>query len=223
MCGRYSIGLGSDAESLLDLFQWIKGDSFEPRYNVAPGTPIPVVRLNGEAARELSLLRWGLVPFWAEDERIGYKMINARSETAAKKPSFRDAFAKRRCLIPATGYYEWQKLDETGKKKQPYHITLPDDGPFAMAGLWERNLKGETPRLTCTILTTVAGEDTRHIHDRMPVILSPEHYRVWLGEDAGDVGALLRPKRGLLATPVSSLVNNPRNEGPALVEPVSAP
>ncbi len=223
MCGRYSIGLGSDADALLDLFQWVKGERFEARYNVAPGTPIPALRLNNEGERELSLLRWGLVPFWAKDEKIGYKMINARSETAAKKPSFRDAFAKRRCLIPATGYYEWQKLDERGKKKQPYHITLPNGATFAMAGLWERNLKGERPLLTCTILTTEAGDDTKAIHDRMPVILSQGDFGTWLGEEDGHPETLLKPYSGLRSTPVSTLVNSPRNDGPELLEAVSSP
>ena len=128
--------------------------------------------------REPVLLRWGLIPSWAKDEKIGYKLINARGETVAEKPSFRAAFKRRRCLIPATGFFEWQKT--TDRTKQPYHITLADGRPFAFAGLWERWEQGGPPVETCSIITTSATEELQPIHDRMPVILPTEAYDEWL-------------------------------------------
>ena len=149
-----------------------------PRYNIAPTQQVPVIRLRADASRELSLLRWGLVPSWAQDPSIGQRMINARAETVASKPSYRAAFRRRRCLVPADGYYEWQKA---GRAKQPYYIRLRDEPLFAMAGLWEQwhDTGGELWE-TFAIITTEANQATRAIHDRMPVILSQQDYAQWL-------------------------------------------
>jgi putative SOS response-associated peptidase YedK len=145
-----------------------------PRYNIAPTQDVAVVRLNPSTEkRELSMLRWGLIPFWAEDPKVGYSTINARAETVATKPSFREAFKKRRCLVVADGFYEWQRTDG---QKQPYLIHLKDNSPFAFAGLWERWRKGEQAIESCSIIVTEPNAVLEPIHDRMPVILSPEDY-----------------------------------------------
>lgn len=215
MCGRYSIT--TPLEALTELFDVESGLNLRPRYNVAPTQDVPVLRL-GEAGRELTTMYWGLVPFWAKDKSIGAKMINARSETAAEKPSFRQAYAKRRCLIPADGFYEWKT---EGKVKQPWRITMADGAPFAFAGLWESwkdKEAGET-LVSCTILTTEANDALRPIHHRMPVILPRESYAQWLAEPAQD---LLKPWAGpaLEAFKVSRHVNNARNDDPDCLEPL---
>lgn len=196
-----------------------------PRYNIAPSQPIACLRAPEEGAWEVAMLRWGLVPAWAKDLNIGYKLINARSESVPDKPSFRAAFKRRRCLVPADGWYEWQ--GEKGAK-QAYHIHFADRQPFCFAGLWETWIDRENPSTdpieSGTIITTDACEDTQHIHDRMPVILSPDDYEVWLDpefEDAAHLQSLLAPWQGepLESTAVSSYVNNVRNEGPECIEP----
>src|SRR5262249_35048590 len=150
------------------------------RYNVAPTQTVLAVRQLPQAARpEFVQLRWGLIPSWADDPKIGYSLINARSETAASKPAFRGPFRESRCLIVADGFYEWQKL-QGSKQKQPYHITLKDGNPFAFAGLYAHWAKGEKPIDSCTILTTDANEMMRPLHDRMPVILDPGSFDKWL-------------------------------------------
>jgi len=180
MCGRFRVARSK--ELLEEAFGAVDGPvpvEWSPRYNVAPGQSIVAVRQDAaRPVRELVRLRWGLIPAWAKEASIGYKMINARAETAAEKPSFRDAMRKRRCLIPADGFYEWKKA---GGKKLPYCLTMADDAIFAFAGLWERwrNPAGE-PVESCTILTTEPNELAGEIHDRMPVILSPEDYELWL-------------------------------------------
>jgi putative SOS response-associated peptidase YedK len=195
-------------------------------YNGAPTQLLPVVRLDDEGRRSLDLLRWGLIPFWAKDPAIGMRCINAMAETAAAKPAFRDAFRRRRCLVPVDGFYEWQKRP-TGKK-QPYAIISADGKPFAMAGLWE-NWKepqsGETVR-TFTIITGPPNELVAPIHNRMPVILPPSHWRAWLGEDpapAEELQTLLQPYPADLmrAYPVDTRVGNTRNNDAALIEPVA--
>jgi putative SOS response-associated peptidase YedK len=169
------------------------------------------------------LARWGLVPPWASDLSIGYRLLNARAETVADKPAFRAAFRARRCLIPATGFYEWQKL---GKLKQPYHIRLKGREPFAFAGLWERwQEPGGDPIDSCAIITTEANEPMRPLHARIPVILDPDSYDDWLDPRSRDIEALRAllvpyPDEGMTATPVSAFVNNARNEGPQCLEPV---
>lgn len=220
MCGRYS--LTTPSEALADMFDAGPLDSFPPRYNIAPTQHVPVVRLDPDSRREWAMLRWGLIPSWAKDPAIGNRMINARAETAAEKPSFRAAMRRRRCLVPTDGFYEWQK---SGNQKQPMRIELADGKPFAFAGLWEhwQSPAGDAVE-TFTILTTEASADLSAIHHRMPVILAPEHYQVWLEVGSGDVEIvlpLLAPYQAerLVARPVSRHVNNPRNDDPRCLEP----
>ena len=185
-----------------------------PRYNIAPTQDVAVVRPS-EAGRELTLMRWGLIPSWTKDPKKAPLLNNARSETVAEKPSFRAAFKSRRCLIPASGFYEWKR---EGKLKQPYYFRRPDDRPLAFAGLWEKWHDIES----CTILTTDANELMAQIHDRMPVILSPNDYGEWLDPAAPEPGKLLTPfpSDELVSYPVNPAVNNARNEGPECIEPV---
>jgi putative SOS response-associated peptidase YedK len=218
MCGRFT--LRSSSTKVAETFGLSEAPLFEPRYNIAPTQPVAAVRATPEG-RQLASLRWGLIPSWADDPSIGYRMINARSETVATKPSFRSAFKNRRCLIPADGYYEWQKTDG---KKQPYLIGMRDGTPFAFAGLWEHWERGQEPIESCTILTTAANDLTGPIHDRMPVILDPKDFDLWLDPQVQDPKALepfLRPHvaETMMAYQVSTLVNNPRNEDPRCVEP----
>lgn len=222
MCGRFT--LKTPAPVLLGLFDLPDAAALPPRYNIAPTQPVVVVR-NAPAhpGRELVQMRWGLIPSWADDPAIGNRLINARSETAANKPAFRSAFRQRRCLVPADGFYEWQKV---GRKKQPFYFHLRDGGPFAFAGLWEHWQKDADQAIeSCTLLTTDANDLVRPLHDRMPVILAPEDYERWLdpGTAIPQLEALLRPYPGdaMTAYPVSVQVNNPRNEGPACVERVA--
>jgi putative SOS response-associated peptidase YedK len=196
-----------------------------PRFNIAPGQDVAAVRLGDDGSRQLCALRWGLIPSWAKDPSIGNRLINARGETVAEKPAFRRAFEHRRCLVPADGYYEWKTIGK-GLGKQPYFIRLRDDEPFALAGLWDRwqdpsGVAGET----CTIVTTAANELTAPIHDRMPVIVAPDDYAVWLGPGRLEADAwerMARPYPGERMTmyPVSTRVNQPRNDSAACVEPV---
>lgn len=215
MCGRFT--LRTPLNVLIEQFELAEAASLRPRFNIAPTQTVAVVRQpSGTSARHLSLLRWGLVPAWAQDLRIGARLINARAETVAEKPAFRAAFKSRRCLIPADGYYEWQK---TGARKQPYFIRLQDDRPFALAGLWERwsGSEGDPPLETCTIITTAANGTTASIHDRMPAILAQDDYSLWLDPDLQDRPALeqlLRPfdAQPMCAIAVSTHVNNVRHD-----------
>jgi putative SOS response-associated peptidase YedK len=195
-------------------------DLFTPRYNIAPSQNVPIVRQ--VTAREMVMVRWGLVPSWTDDLKIGYKLINARGETVATTPGYRSAFRHRRCLIPADGFYEWKKV---GKTKQPFHIHLTDNSPFAFAGLWEywESAEGESVE-SCTIVTTTANELIKPLHDRMPVILDPENYDRWLDSQFHDpeaLQALLVPysDEAMTAVSVSSFVGNARHEGPQCLEP----
>ena len=225
MCGRFTLRASPDA--LATLFDLPETPVVVPRYNIAPTQPVAVVRFNRDMAeREWALTAWGLVPSWSKDPTIGSRMINARAETAAEKPSFRAAFRRRRCLIPADGFYEWQKR---GSRKQPYFITMQDDAPFAFAGLWEYWEGADGSALeTCTILTTEPNELMAPLHNRMPVILDPADYELWLGTAEDDrkglslLQHLLRPfpPESMRAMPVSTYVNAPRNEGPECIEPV---
>ena len=222
MCGRFA--RKSTQEVLADWFGVELEDLpwFAPSFNVAPQSVQPVVRMNRDAGnREFALMRWGLVPAWAKDTKIGYNTINARSEEVASKPAFRDAFKKRHCLIPADNFYEWMRLD--AKSKRPFAIALKSGEPFALAGLWESwRPKDGAPLETFTILTTSENELMQPIHDRMPVILDPKDYDRWL--DAGDPARpavdLFRsyPAEKMLAWPVSDRVGNVRNNDPALLE-----
>ena len=220
MCGRYT--LRSNLKQLADLFH--VGDVhlplFDPRYNIAPSQDVLAVRQPD--GRELVELKWGLVPSWAQDPKIGYRMINARCESVAEKPSFRSAFKKRRCLIPADGFYEWQKR---GKEKQPYFIHLTDDQPFAFAGLWEYWERDGEIIESCTIITTEANELMRPLHDRMPVILPAESHDEWLDSDnqaMEDLPSLLKPypSEEMDAYPITTYVNSPKNQGQECVAPV---
>jgi putative SOS response-associated peptidase YedK len=221
MCGRYSIT--TNPEAMRRLFQFLNATpNVRPRYNAAPTDELPVVRLDKEGNRELAMLRWGLIPSWAEDPKIGYSTINARAETVATKPAFREAFRKRRCLVPADGFYEWEN---TRDGKQPYRITLKDGEPFAMAGLWEWWRRGEQRIESFTIIVTTANELSRRIHDRMPVILHPDTWDAWLtAKDAETPTVLLQPYPASQMTiyPVSKRVGNVKNDDPELILPLVA-
>ncbi len=221
MCGRYS--LTSPSESVVRLFGLDSRPNLPPRYNIAPTQDVAVVRAeNGR--RILEHMRWGLVPSWANDIAIGQRMINARAETVARLPSFRSAFKHQRCLIPADGFYEWQ-AQGTGPK-QPYRIGREDAQPFAFAGLWEAWRRGEAGELfTCTIITCEANERLRPIHPRMPVILDPADFAGWLNTtDPKSLSAMLTPvpEDWLVAYPVSTRVNNVRNDDAACIEPIAS-
>ena len=219
MCGRFTVRSAPNVianqfglSGVLELF---------PHFNIAPTQMIAAVR-SPDGTRELTLLRWGLIPSWATDLTIGNRMINARSETVATKPSFKKAFLARRCLVVADGFYEWQKLEG---RKQPFYIRLKSDQPFALAGLWERNERTGKPIESCTILTTSANELMAPLHERMPVIIPPEHYGFWLDpevQDATELEKLLQPfpVDEMTAYPVSTLVNSPKNDVPECVEPL---
>lgn len=218
MCGRFN--LHSRMNLLLQQFA-VEDAPTEllPRYNVAPSQDVLVIRQQ-DGRRRIDPMRWGLIPAWAKDPKVGYTMINARSETAAEKPSFRAAMKYRRCLIPADGFYEWKR---EGKNKQPYLFRRADELPFAFAGLWEGWDQGTGPIETCTILTTSANELMATIHDRMPVILSPNDYATWLNPDERDAAKLTYlfepiPADDFVAYPVNPIVNNARNEGPQCME-----
>ena len=221
MCGRYT--LASPTERLAEEFG-VNASSIElsPNYNVAPTQGVAAVLEEG-GQRRLEVLRWGLIPPWADDPGIGSRMINARSETAPGKPSFRRAFRERRCLIPADGFYEWQR---TNGAKQPYYIHMEDGRPFAFAGLWESWSKGgEGEVRTCTILTTGANALVGGVHDRMPVILAHDAYDVWLdpASERDELTGLLAPYPvdEMEAYPVSRFVNSPSNNDPRCIEPAA--
>jgi putative SOS response-associated peptidase YedK len=222
MCGRFT--LTSPAETVAELFELDDVPVLTPRYNIAPTQPVAVVR-SGQTAggRELAELRWGLIPSWAKDPSIGSRMINARAEGVAEKPSFRSAFRRRRCLVIADGFYEWQKV---GTRKQPHYIHLARRRPFAFAGLWEHWEDADGDAVdSCTIITTEPNELIAKLHNRMPVILHPRDYILWLdpGVQALDkVQALLQPypAKDMFAYAIGTRVNNPSNDTPACIEPL---
>ncbi len=216
MCGRFT--QRADAKRLAKAFEVGETPRLEPRYNIAPTQEILAVRNRGEG-REMTLLKWGLVPSWAKDASVGSRLINARSETVAEKPAFREAFKRRRCVVPADGFFEWKR---TGERRQPFYFTMRDERPFGFAGLWERWERDGQALNTCTILTTEANEVLRPVHDRMPVILHPDDYELWLEGGERERSALkdmLVPYPGeeMAAYPVSTLVNSPGNRGPELI------
>jgi putative SOS response-associated peptidase YedK len=221
MCGRYT--LHTDLERLIEQFELFRAAEIKPRYNISPSQMVPVIRPTDQG-RELALLRWGLVPHWAKEEKTGYSMINARAETVTEKPAFRSAFRRRRCLIPADGFYEWKKLE---RAKQPFHIRMRGGEPFAFAGLWEHWQGGEGKTIeSCSIIVTTANDLMRPIHDRMPAILDRENYGTWLDPDFTDaerLKALLAPypSERMESYPVSAAVNSPKNEVAGCVEQVS--
>jgi putative SOS response-associated peptidase YedK len=223
MCGRYR--LSRRKQIIEEHFDSVSGEEeWSPRYNIAPTQPIPVIRQNPkEPVRELSLVRWGLIPSWAKDPSVAAKMINARSETAATKPAFRDAMKFRRCLIPADGFYEWAR---TGKGKQPYCFEVNDGKLFAFAGIWDRwKDAGGKILETCSILTTAPNALTSPVHDRMPVILDPDSYDLWLdpgNRDASAASDLLKPfdARLMRCYPLSTRINSVVNDDEECSAPV---
>jgi len=217
MCGRFALIV--DASVLADVFDVDPPRGIAPRFNIAPTQTVAIVRAGNARPRELVTVRWGLVPSWAKDESIGARMINARAETVAEKPSFRSAIKSRRCLVPASGFYEWVK---TGSVKQPHFIHFTDDRPFAFAGLWERWSKGAEPLDSCTIITTSPNELISGLHDRMPVILPPEHHDEWLAPEPLPPERLAdllvpHPAESMEAYPVSTRVNRPGNDDPECI------
>jgi putative SOS response-associated peptidase YedK len=222
MCGRFK--LTATPEALNQLFPTLFDDvELQPRYNIAPTQNVLAVRQKkGDHDLEPVWLRWGLVPSWADDLKIGYRLINARADTVANKPAFRSAFQRRHCLILADGFYEWQAIG--AKNKQPYHIHLPDNKPFAFAGLWECWQREGNKVESCTILTTDAAGPIRELHDRMPVTVPAERFGSWLDvaqSSAADLQSLLPPLHAAewIAQPVSTRVNNVKNEDAACVAP----
>jgi putative SOS response-associated peptidase YedK len=220
MCGRFSLGVNLD--DLIDAFpDFTFPPETEPRYNIAPTQNVMVVPNN--TAGHVSFFRWGLIPSWAKDMDIGSRLINARGETLAEKPSFRAAYLRRRCLILADGFYEWQTIPGS-KAKQPMYIQLATKKPFAFAGLWELWRPDDTPILSCTIITTEPNALLAPIHNRMPVILPPDTYALWLDpaeQKPIALNHLLTPYPADLMTayPVSRLVNSPANDTPACIVP----
>jgi putative SOS response-associated peptidase YedK len=220
MCGRYALyGPASRARAGAEEDYFSSLEHFPGSWNVAPGQTLPITRLTKDGEIEQVTARWGLVPYWSRDEKAGYKCINARAESITSTASFRDAYrTRRRCLVPACGFYEWQKHPAGGK--QPYYITSADGSLLAFAGLWDTWKKPDGDMLTTfTVLTTKPNELTERLHDRMPVILEPEHYRTWLETD--DPRDLLKPApvEMLQCFPVSSRVNSPKNDAPDLIAP----
>lgn len=225
MCGRFT--QTQSGEAIAQAFSLVTPPDPLPRYNIAPTQPVSAIAQSDDV-REYRLFQWGLVPSWSKDPSIGSRMINARSETVAEKPSFRAPFKRRRCLILADGFYEWHR---DGKQKQPFYIqveaTQGKPGLFGFAGLWEKWEGGDGSYLeTCTILTTEPNEMMATIHHRMPVIIHPEDYDLWLDpslQDGRHVQHLLRPyeSEAMQLYPVSKTVNNPRNETPACIEPLA--
>lgn len=213
-----------DLPELEEAFPWVEfGSGHQPRYNIAPSQNVLVIP--NQPGNRSAFFRWGLIPHWAKDMDIGNKMINARSETLADKPSFKQPFKSRRCLIPTSGFYEWKK---EGSGKVPHYITSEDGKPFAFAGLWEIwNPGGIDPVHSFTIITTDANETLKPVHHRMPVILMPSEYKSWLGlEDVSeeDLKELMksRPLGNIKLYPVSKTVNSPKNDSPECVQKASA-
>ncbi len=223
MCGRFA--LATDKKILAMLYDLDLRTDFDlpPRYNIAPSQKALTLRLSPEdGKRDLAELKWGLVPFWADDPAIGSRMINARAETAAEKPSFRNAFKKRRLLIPVSGFFEWKKEDGN---KQPYYIYRKDENPFSLAGLWEIWDKGSAPLESFTILTTEPNSLLSDIHNRMPVIVHQKDYSAWLdpNSEPSRLKQILAPYSAeeLIYHPVSQEVNRPANDHPSLIQALS--
>jgi putative SOS response-associated peptidase YedK len=220
MCGRYK--LVTDAHALLERFvvENVRFDisALRPRYNIAPSQDVPIIRQAG-AGREMAWARWGLVPAWSKEPRTKYSTINARRETVADRPAYRNAFRHRRCLVPADGFYEWQHRGT----RIPYHICMPDRSVFAFAGLWERWERSDIAFDSCTIIVTKANELMRPIHDRMPIILDPRDDDRWLDPRTSDQTELMACLNSALseqltASPVSRYVNSPRHDDARCIE-----
>ncbi len=222
MCGRFA--LYASSERLAGQFRLPLPFAIAPRYNIAPSQPVLALRtLRETGEREWTHFQWGLVPRWAQDPKIGQRLINARVETLAEKPAFKHALRYRRCLIPADGFYEWKKV---GNTKQPYFVRHREGKPLALAGLWELWQGADGSELqTCTIITTEPNATVRPLHDRMAVILPEQAYDLWLDPNLHQPERLLpllrpAPDDALIAYPVSLRVNNPANDDPSLIEPI---
>ncbi|HEY9618920.1 MAG TPA: SOS response-associated peptidase [Crinalium sp.] len=222
MCGRFT--LSQSGEAIATAFQLSSVPELVDRYNIAPTQPIPAILATADhPERQFKLLYWGLIPSWAKDPKMGARMINARTETVTEKPSFRTAFKRRRCLIVADGFYEWQR-SESGK--QPFYMQVGEHQPFAFAGLWEHWESAEGDRIDSgTILTTDANDLMQPIHDRMPVILHESDYDLWLDptlQDTAKLQSLLRPypSEEMVAYPVRTTVNSPKVDEPSLIQPL---
>lgn len=225
MCGRYS--LAADKTTLSMTFPGFNiPENLPKRYNIAPTQPVPVVANNGTG--DVEFFKWGLIPFWAKDPAIGNKLINARAETLHEKPSFKHAYKRRRCLILTDGFYEWRRTPD-GRTKIPMRIQMRSGQPFAFAGLWESwHPEGEDRVLSCTIITTEPNGLMEQIHNRMPVILTPDTYDLWLDpaeRSPSSLGDLLAPYDAaeMEAYPVSTLVNNPSMDTPECIQAVGEP
>jgi len=220
MCGRFALkALPGELAARFGLTEYI---DFSPRYNISPGTDIPVIRRSPDGQRVLHLLRWGLIPHWSRDPGIGNKLANARGETVADKPAFRDAFRRRRCLVPVDGFYEW-KAD--GRIKQPYYFSLVSGKPMALGALWEswKTPDGSLLRTVC-LMTTAASALMEPIHDRMPVILAPEHWQDWFEAPEETISHLIAPYAGddLRVWPVDRRVSRTTEEGESLIAPLAS-
>lgn len=222
MCGRYAITTAPEA--MRRLFRYLEQPNFPARYNVAPTQPIPIVR-NFEGRRQFALVRWGLMPAWVKDPKAFTLLINARGESANEKPAFRNAMKYRRCLIPADGFFEWKA---EGKSRRPYFIHMKDDAPFAFAGLWENWMgpNGEEVE-TAAIVTTDASPSIAHIHHRMPVMLEPEQFEMWLDTrhvDAATAAQMFRPVPDdrIDAREISTRINRTANDTPDVLAPITA-
>lgn len=216
MCGRFAFY--SPSEAAAALFGVSASIELQPRYNIAPTQYIAAIREDADKERELVTLRWGLVPFWAKDPSIGNRMINARAETVAEKPSYRAAFRHRRCIVLADGFYEWRRENDA---KTPYFISLASGEPFALAGLWENwtdKESGESLQ-TATLITTEANDFMRSLHHRMPVIMQSDAAGEWLAGSAEPMQRATELTPELQAWPVDRRVNNARNEGEQLIDP----
>jgi putative SOS response-associated peptidase YedK len=219
MCGRFA--LSATAAELAAQFEVELGATLAPRYNIAPSQPVLIVR-GGDDGRVAALVRWGLVPFWADDPAIGGRLINARAETVASKPAFRAAFRRRRCLVPASGYYEWQAR---AAGKRPWFIHPMHGAVVAIAGVWERWERDGTVSESCALLTCAANARVRPVHDRMPVLIPPADYARWLDAQATPTAldALLAPApdASLALHPVAQLVNSPRHDSADCIAPLA--
>ena len=222
MCGRFAFFAPPD--TIARQFGLTDPPSLEPRYNISPTQPVPVVRRDQDGGSGLNLLRWGLIPRWAKDPSIGNRMINARAETVSEKPAFREAFARRRCLILASGFYEW---GETPSGKRPFFISRSDEEIMGFAGLWE-SWRSEANQVveSCVIITTNAAPNLAGIHERMPVVLAPDTQTVWLADGAAPENCLAALRsgvaEGLAIRPVERTVNNPSNDGIELIRPAAS-
>ncbi|KHF38502.1 SOS response-associated peptidase [Halalkalibacter okhensis] len=217
MCGRFTL---TATKEQIEEQLYVELFDYQPRFNIAPSQPVLSIISDGEK-RRAGYLRWGLVPVWAKDPKIGYKMINARGETVDEKPAFKRLLKRRRCLIVSDGFYEWKR---TGENKKPYIITV-NEGIFTFAGLWDRWKLNDEEIVSCTILTTEPNEFMKGIHDRMPVILDEEERNVWLDpgvEDKQILKELIKPypTQGMNAYEVSTLVNSPKNETEECIRPL---